>query len=85
VPASSSSPSPPNDPPRIAPRRPPDPSPLAIERFFNAAEDRDFVEVPANAYIAILAADPFIDVDLATGREPTRETIVIGLLEGAAP
>ncbi len=74
-----------NDLPRIAPRRPPDPSPLAIERFFNAAEDRDFVEFPANAYIAILAADPFIDVDLATGREPTRETIVIGLLEGAAP
>jgi hypothetical protein len=81
-------PAPPLHDERPPPHRPPPPArslPLAIERFFNAAEDRDFVEVPANAYIAILAADPFIDVDLATGREPTRETIVIGLLEGAAP
>lgn len=73
------------NPPGVGPRRPPDPAPLAMDRFFNTVAARDFTDLPANAYIAVLAGDPFIDVEVRTDRAPLREAIVIGLLEGGAP
>ncbi len=69
-------------PPRVGPVRPPDPSPLAIDRFFTGAAARNVADLPANAYVAVLADDPFVDIELRTDRVPARDAVVIGLLGG---